>query len=76
MRSDIHPRYDLTTIICTGCGAQHAVRSTRSGLSVDVCGECHPVYTGVERAAARGGRVERFEARRARASTPVPVSRG
>jgi large subunit ribosomal protein L31 len=76
MRAEIHPRYDLTTIACAGCGAHHAVRSTRSGLSVDVCAECHPVYTGVERAAARGGRVERFEARRARASSPVLAPRG
>jgi large subunit ribosomal protein L31 len=76
MRADIHPRYDLTSIACAGCGAQHQVRSTRSGLSVDVCGDCHPFFTGVERQGARGGRIERFEARRARAETSVLVPRG
>jgi large subunit ribosomal protein L31 len=75
MRSDIHPRYDQTTITCGGCGAQHHVRSTRSAVSVDVCAECHPFYTGVERQVDRGGRVARFEARRARASSPVLVPR-
>jgi large subunit ribosomal protein L31 len=76
MRATIHPRYDLTTIACAGCGARHVVRSTRSGIAVDVCAECHPFYTGVDRQAARGGRVARFEARRARAATSVPVARG
>ena len=76
MRDNIHPRYDATTITCAGCGARHEVRSTRSGLSVDVCGDCHPFFTGVERQADRGGRVARFEARRARATAPVLVARG
>jgi large subunit ribosomal protein L31 len=76
MRSDIHPRYDQTTITCAGCGAQHHVRSTRTALSVDVCGDCHPFFTGVERQVDRGGRVARFEARRARASAPVTAARG
>jgi large subunit ribosomal protein L31 len=76
MRADIHPRYDLTTITCAGCGATHQVRSTRPTLTVDICGDCHPVFTGVEREVARGGRVARFEARRARASSPVLAPRG
>ena len=67
MRADIHPRYDLTTITCAGCGAQHQVPLHPQRLSVDVCGECHPFFTGVERQVDRGGRVARFEARRARA---------
>jgi len=33
-----------------------------------VCAECHPFYTGVERQAARGGRIDRFERRRALAA--------
>jgi large subunit ribosomal protein L31 len=76
MQADIHPRYDQTTITCAGCGTQHRVRSTRSGLSVDVCGECHPFYTGVERQVDRGGRVARFEARRARATASALAARG
>jgi large subunit ribosomal protein L31 len=75
MRANIHPRYDLTTITCAGCGATHEVRSTRTALSVDVCGDCHPFFTGVERDVARGGRVARFEARRARATSPVLAPR-
>jgi ribosomal protein L31 len=35
-------------------------------LVVDVCSNCHPAYTGIERALASGSRIERFERRRAR----------
>ena len=34
-------------------------------ISVEVCSNCHPAYTGRERAGASGGRIERFERRRA-----------
>jgi ribosomal protein L31 len=36
-------------------------------MAVDVCSSCHPAYTGVERTIGRGGRIERFERRRAAA---------
>jgi large subunit ribosomal protein L31 len=45
----------------------HEIRSTRGDVTLDVCSECHPVYTGVERRVASGGRIERFQRRQARA---------
>jgi large subunit ribosomal protein L31 len=71
MKATIHPHYSVTTITCGSCGAEHVTRSTRDGITVDVCSECHPHYTGVARAAATGGRIERFARRRALARTPV-----
>ena len=35
-----------------------------------MCGDCHPFFTGVERQAPRGGRIERFER-----GAPVPLPR-
>jgi large subunit ribosomal protein L31 len=35
-------------------------------MVIDVCSNCHPAYTGIERAVASGSRIERFERRRAR----------
>ncbi|MBG0752692.1 50S ribosomal protein L31 [Pectobacterium carotovorum subsp. carotovorum PCCS1] len=32
-------------------------------LNLDVCGECHPFYTGKQRDVATGGRVDRFNKR-------------
>jgi len=63
----IHPELMLTTVRCTSCGNTFTTRSIRSELVVDTCSECHPAYTGVERATASGSRVERFERRRQKA---------
>jgi large subunit ribosomal protein L31 len=60
----IQPELGLTTVRCTSCGNTFTTRSTRSELVVDTCSSCHPAYTGVERAAASGTRIERFERRR------------
>jgi large subunit ribosomal protein L31 len=43
------------------------MRSTQSAIVVDVCSNCHPAYTGVERQLSSGSRIERFERRRAAA---------
>jgi large subunit ribosomal protein L31 len=66
-----HPEYVTTRVRCSTCGHEFTTRSTTSELVVDVCSNCHPVYTGVERAVSRGSRIERFERRRA-----IGVSRG
>jgi len=43
------------------------VIKTRSTLgkdiNLDVCGNCHPFYTGKQRVVDTGGRVERFNSR-------------
>jgi len=44
------------------------MRSTAAAISVDVCSNCHPAYTGAERLLASGDRVERFNRRRALAT--------
>jgi large subunit ribosomal protein L31 len=53
---------------CSSCGAAFTTRSTAEAISVDVCSNCHPAYTGRERSVASGGRVERFNRRRALAA--------
>lgn len=63
-----HPQLATTIVRCTACGNEFTTRSTRSELTLDVCSNCHPAYTGVERAVVSGSRVERFERRRARAA--------
>ena len=64
----IHPELQATTVSCTTCGTTFETRSTAGHLTVETCSTCHPAYTGVERAAATGSRVERFERRRALAA--------
>ena len=68
MRNAIHPELTATTVTCSNCGTTFETRSRRSSIQVEVCSQCHPAYTGVERTVSRGSRIERFERRRARAA--------
>jgi large subunit ribosomal protein L31 len=63
-----HPTLHLVDVRCSSCGASFSTRSTAQAISVEVCSNCHPAYTGRERAVATGGRVERFNRRRALAA--------
>ncbi len=65
----VHPTRVIATVRCASCGEAFTTRSTRSEITVDVCSKCHPAYTGAERTARSGDRIERFERRRARTRT-------
>jgi large subunit ribosomal protein L31 len=64
MKSEIHPKYQATTVTC-GCGNTFVTRSTAPDgvIRTDVCSACHPFYTGKQKILDTGGRVARFEAR-------------
>ena len=62
MKSGIHPTYQTAQVTCA-CGNTFTVGSTKSSLRVDVCGKCHPYYTGTQRILDTAGRVERFRKR-------------
>jgi large subunit ribosomal protein L31 len=66
-----HPNRVLATVRCASCGNVFTTRSTRSEITLDVCANCHPAYTGVERPIHSGSRIDRFERRRARASLAI-----
>ena len=63
-----HPTLHLVDVQCASCGTSFSTRSTAERVAVDVCSSCHPAYTGRERVTATGGRVERFNRRRALAA--------
>jgi large subunit ribosomal protein L31 len=63
-----HPETHPIDVACAACGASFALRSTATALSVDVCSNCHPAYTGFARTVASGSRIERFDRRRALAA--------
>lgn len=60
MKTDIHPKYDEITVTCS-CGNTFKTRSTLNrALTVEVCSECHPFYTGKQKIVDTAGRVEKF----------------
>ena len=62
MKEGIHPEYPAATIQCA-CGNHFITRSTRGDFQVDVCGACHPFYTGTQKLMDTAGRVDRFRKR-------------
>jgi large subunit ribosomal protein L31 len=63
MKADIHPNYVEIDATCS-CGNVIKTRSTiGKNLSLDVCSECHPFYTGKQKVLDTGGRIDRFKQR-------------
>lgn len=60
MKQDIHPEYKEATVTCA-CGNTFKTGSTKDELKVEICSQCHPFYTGKQKFAERGGRVEKFK---------------
>ena len=59
MKPDIHPEYADTVIRCA-CGAEVQAGSTKKDISVEICSQCHPFYTGKQKLVDTAGRIERF----------------
>ncbi len=72
MKTEIHPDYVEAQVTCT-CGNAFTTRSTSPVLSVEICSQCHPFYTGKQKLMDTGGRVERFRRRAAAAKGSTPV---
>ena len=62
MKEAIHPDYQPTTIKCA-CGAVIETGSTKQNISVEICSNCHPFYTGKQKLVDTGGRVDKFRKR-------------
>jgi large subunit ribosomal protein L31 len=60
MKKDIHPKLYESTVRCA-CGHESANLSTRGEeLSVEICSQCHPFFTGKQRFVDTAGRIDRF----------------
>lgn len=64
MRPDIHPNYHDITVTCS-CGNSFETRSTfaKDALTVEVCSQCHPFFTGKQKILDSAGQVEKFRKR-------------
>ncbi|MBU2009311.1 MAG: 50S ribosomal protein L31 [Chloroflexi bacterium] len=63
MKEKLHPKYHHDAKVVCSCGNTFITGSTRQLIKVEVCGRCHPFYTGEQRIRDTGGRVERFKRR-------------
>lgn len=63
MKAGIHPEYSEISATCS-CGNVVKTKSTLGkDIHLDVCSACHPFYTGKQKEATTGGRIDRFNKR-------------
>jgi large subunit ribosomal protein L31 len=67
MKTNIHPDYHQITVTCA-CGNTFQTGSTHAeDLRVEICSNCHPLYTGKSKLIDTAGRVDKFQARQQQA---------
>ena len=59
MKEGIHPKYEKVKVKCA-CGVEFENKSTKGNMSVEICSECHPFFTGKQKLLDTAGRVEKF----------------
>jgi len=63
VKDKIHPKWYPEAQVACGCGATFTTGSTLPKISVEVCSQCHPLYTGQQKFLDTAGRVEKFNQR-------------
>ncbi len=62
MKDDIHPNYVEATVKCA-CGNTFTTMSNNKDISVEICSQCHPFFTGKQNLVDTAGRIEKFKNR-------------
>ena len=70
MKQDIHPQYYEATVKCA-CGNTWKTGSTVPEISVEICSNCHPFYTGKEKLLDTRGRVDKFKRRMSKSEEAI-----
>lgn len=60
MKQVIHPTWYNDCVVTCGCGNTFTTGSTVKAINVDICGACHPFFTGEMKFVDRQGRVDKF----------------
>ncbi len=69
MKEGIHPKYFAKTKTVCACGATYDFGGTKEDIHIEICANCHPIYTGNEKVLDTAGRVEKFRARKEAGTT-------
>jgi large subunit ribosomal protein L31 len=76
MKAKIHPNYGPVLFTCASCNNQFVVCSTRldgdkreyegreyPAMTLEICSQCHPFFSGKQMYVDTAGRVEKFQRR-------------
>jgi large subunit ribosomal protein L31 len=67
--------YPNATAKCTNCGSIYNYGSSIENLSIEICGNCHPFYTGKAVLLDTAGRIDKFQNRMTKIVTDVKVAK-
>lgn len=76
MKTAIHPTYHEKAKITCACGNELEVGSTVENISVELCSNCHPFYTGKQKLVDTARRVEKFEDKLAKQKSAAESRKG
>lgn len=60
MKQGIHPNWNPTAQVICACGNIFTTGSTMDKIRVEICSNCHPLFTGQQRLVDTLGQVDRF----------------
>jgi len=67
MKEKLHPQYNFAKVRCA-CGNTFETGSSLKHIEVEICGVCHPFYTGKQKFGDTAGGVKRFQKKYAKLS--------
>lgn len=67
MKQNTHPPYYQKAQFQCACGAHLSIGAAKENISVEICSQCHPFYTGKEKIIDTAGRVEKYKTRASKA---------
>ena len=60
MKKDIHPKVYENAVVTCACGNSFVTTSILPSIKVEICGACHPFYTGQQKFVDTEGRIDKF----------------
>jgi large subunit ribosomal protein L31 len=73
MKANIHPTWYEESVVTCACGNTFKVGASKPAIKVDICGKCHPFFTGEMKFVDTMGRVEKFQAKQKVAQSMASV---
>lgn len=60
MKANIHPQWHPDAKVTCACGNTFTTGSSLPAIRVDICSNCHPLFTGQQKFVDTLGQVDRF----------------
>ncbi len=76
MRQEIQPKYKATQYSCA-CGNSFLINSAhhQAEVKLDICSNCHPLFTGKDKLIDSEGQIEKFNKKYAAMKAHVPKAK-